>query len=118
MAASPGLRVTFAGANSVWSPQAIAAVPHHAVANTGGDARETWSLKDLAHAQVGATARVISVTGSDGTKTIDAAAWARTDQTPVLHVTRRGTWKFRYEDATGKWGPSIASDVTAIEIVP
>ncbi len=115
---SPGLRVKIAAAETIWSPAAIAVVPHHAVANTGGDARDTWSLKDLAHAKVGATARVISVTGSDGTRTIDAAEWARTDQTPVLHVTRRGGWKFRYEDASGKWGPGIVNDVTAIEITP
>lgn len=112
------LRVTMAGTASTWGADAFAAVPHHAGANHSGAARDTWSLRDLVHQHVGPTARVTSVTGPDGTKAIDAAAWADASQTPVIHTTRRGTLKFRFEDAAGKWGPSLVNDVSALEIVP
>ena len=111
------LRVTVAGAASTWGADAFAAVPHHATANNSGEARDTWSLRDLVHKHVGPTARVTSVTGPAGTQTIDPAAWADASQTPVIHTTRRGTLKFRFEDAAGKWGPSLVNDVSALEIV-
>lgn len=112
------LRVTIAGTPSTWGADVFAAVPHHVSANNSGDGRDTWSLRDLVRKQVGPTARVVSVSGSDGTKPIDAAAWNDTAQTPVIHTTRRGTLKFRFEDAAGKWGQSLVSDVSALEIVP
>ena len=111
------VHVTIAGAASTWGPDAFAAVPHHATAATSGEARDVWSLRDLVHERVGPTARVISVTGPEGTKLIDVAAWNDAMQTPVIHTTRRGTLKFRFEDAAGKWGPSLVNDVSALEIV-
>lgn len=115
---SPGLslQVTVDREESTWGPDVFGAIPHHATPATSGEARDVWSLRDLVHAQIGPTARVIAVTGAEGTKTIDAAAWSDAAQTPVLHTTRRGTLKFRFEDADGKWGQSLVSDVRAIEI--
>jgi hypothetical protein len=110
--------VTVAGASSTWAADAFAAVPHHVSANNSGEGRDTWSLRDLVHKHVGPTARVTAVTGKDGTKTIDAAAWNDAAQIPIIHTTRRGTLKFRYEDAAGKWGGSLVSDVSALEVAP
>ena len=116
-AAQLSLHVTVAGKASTWGADAFAAVPHHATPNTSDEARDTWSLRDLVHKNVGPTARVTAVTGPERTKTIDAAAWDDASQTPVIHTTRRGTLKFRFEDAAGKWGPSLVNDVSALEIV-
>jgi hypothetical protein len=81
-----------------------------------GEARDVWSLRELAHALVGPAARVASVTGADGTKTIDRAAWDDASRTPLLHTTRRGTLKFRWADSAGAWSDSEIKDVTRIEI--
>jgi len=117
--ASPNLslRVTVDHEETTWGADVFAAVPHHATPATSGEARDVWSLRDLVRAKLGPTARVVTVTGGEGTKPVDAAAWSDAAQTPVLHTTRRGTLKFRFEDADGKWGPSLVSDVRAIEIV-
>ena len=82
---------------------------------TDGEARDVWSLRELAHTLVGPTARVTAVTG-DGTRTIDRAAWDDASHTPLLHTTRRGTLKFRWADAAGAWGETEVKDVTRIEI--
>jgi len=111
------LKISVAGTTSEWNADSFAAVPHHASANNAGEARDTWSLRDLVHKHVGPTARVVSVTGKDGTKPLDAAAWNDAKQTPIIHTTRRGTLKFRFEDEGGKWGPSLVNDVSALEIV-
>lgn len=111
------LDVVIAGERSTWGDQAFAAAPRGSGTNHSGDERDVWSLRDLVHANVGPTARVVSVTGAGGTQPVDAAAWADTAKDPILHSTRRGTLKFRWADPQGSWGPEVVKDVTAIEIV-
>jgi hypothetical protein len=104
------------GKPAVWDAAAFAKVPHQPGTNNGGEARDMWSLRDLAHQLAGDTARVVAVTG-DVTKAIDAAAWSDPARTPILHTTRRGTLKFRWADKAGAWQQDIeVKDVTKLEL--
>lgn len=121
-AAAPtlALAVTVNGTASTWQKDAFAKVAQFA-GNTkanDGEAREVWSLRDLAHTLVGPTARVTAVTGDGGTQSIDRAAWDDTTRTPLLHTTRRGTLKFRWADGHGAWLDTEIKDVTRIELAP
>lgn len=111
------LDVTIAGAKAMWGADAFAKTPKATATNHGGEARDQWSLHELVKANVGPTARVVSVTGAAGTKSIDETAWNDPDRTPILHSTRRGTLKFRWADKAGTWGDAVTNDVTALEIV-
>ena len=118
-AAAPRLElaVVIEGAPASWGPDAFGKVAKYAGNDkaSDGEAREVWSLRELAHTLVGPTARVTAITG-DGSKAIDRAAWDDTAREPLLHTTRRGTLKFRWADAAGKWGDTEVKDVTRIEI--
>ena len=109
------LAVTIDGSAATW-PQAIFdRTTHFASANNDGEARDTWSLRELVHGTVGATARVTTVIG-ETRQSIDATEWADPTKTPIVHRTRRGGLKFRWADATGKWGETGVKDVTGLEI--
>jgi hypothetical protein len=110
------LTVTVDGAAATWTQDAFAKTPHFAGVNNGGESRDVWSLRELAHTLVGANARVVAITG-DITKPIDAAAWADATRTPIVHTTRRGTLKFRWADKDGKWLDTEVKDVTKVELV-
>jgi len=112
------LDVVRAGKHTTWGPPAFARTAKMQGTASSGEARDTWSLRELAAANAGAGARVLSVTGKDGVRPIDPTAWADATKVPVLHATRRGALKFRWASPAGAWGPAIASDVTAIEIAP
>ncbi|HEY8072511.1 MAG TPA: hypothetical protein VIF62_00330 [Labilithrix sp.] len=114
------LEVKIGGATKTWAKDAFDRVPKLTKGNVGNDGedRDTWSLRDLAHALVGPNARVVSVTGPEETKTIDAAAWSDASRTPIVHTTRRGTLKFRWADKDGKWGGADVKDVSRLEIQP
>jgi len=119
-AAAPALSlaVVVDGATATWPKAAFDKVAQFA-GNTkasDGEAREVWSLRDLAHTLVGPAARVTAVTGDGGTQSIDRAAWDDTARTPLLHTTRRGTLKFRWADAHGAWLDTEIKDVTRIEL--
>ena len=119
--AAPRLQLAVAvdGVAASWGPDAFGKVARYAGNDkaSDGEARETWSLRELAHTLVGPTARVTVVTG-DGQQAIDRAAWEDASREPLLHTTRRGTLKFRWADASGKWGDTEVKDVTRIEIAP
>ncbi|HEX3480913.1 MAG TPA: hypothetical protein VHT91_38115 [Kofleriaceae bacterium] len=119
-AAAPQLQLTVAINGSVvsWGPDAFGKVAKYAKNDkaSDGEAREVWSLRELAHTLVGPTAQVTAITGDDGSKTIDRAAWDDAAREPLLHTTRRGTLKFRWADAAGTWGDTAVKDVTRIEI--
>ncbi|MEO8549520.1 MAG: hypothetical protein ABI678_06090 [Kofleriaceae bacterium] len=101
-----------------WDAAAFARVAKIDGKASDGEARDTWSLRELAHTLVGPDARVTAVIGADGPVALDAAAWADATRTPILHSTRRGTLKFRWTDAAGKWGDTAAKDVSGLEIQP
>jgi hypothetical protein len=109
------LEVVAKGATTTWHQDSFDKVTRY-TKGTDGEARDVWSLRDLVHQLVGPGARVTSVTGEDGTKTIDRAGWENATRTPLLHTTRRGTLKFRWADAEGKWGESEIKDVVRIEV--
>jgi hypothetical protein len=111
------LEVTVKGATSTWRQDAFDKVAKY-TKGSDGEARDVWSLRELAHQLVGPTARVTSVTGDAGSRPIEAAAWDDAKRTPLLHTTRRGTLKFRWADGNGVWGESEVKDVTRIEIAP
>ena len=112
------LTITVAGAPDTlaWGPAEFAKIKQLDGTASDGEARDTWSLAELVHANLGPTARVTVVTG-EGKATIDAAAWADPKRVPILHTTRRGTLKFRWSDPAGKWGETVVKDVTALEVV-
>ena len=56
------------------SGPAFAKVPHVPGTNNGGESRDVWSLRELAHTLVGPNARVVSVTG-ETTKPIVTAGF-------------------------------------------
>jgi hypothetical protein len=109
------LDVSVGGAVTTWNKDMFDKVTRYNV-GSDGDARDTWSMRDLATTLVGSGAHVVSVTGEGGTKPMDAVAWADAKQTPILHTTRRGTLKFTWADSTGAWGDTVVKDVTKIEI--
>ncbi|HEX7836605.1 MAG TPA: hypothetical protein VF469_04030 [Kofleriaceae bacterium] len=117
---APPLELTVAvdGAAQTWRQDAFDKVARF-TGNTranDGEARDVWSLRELVHTLVGPTARATAVTGDDGTRAIDRAAWDDAARTPLLHTTRRGTLKFRWADAAGAWGETEIKDVTKIEL--
>ena len=101
---------------ATWTETAFAATPKLAGTASDGEARDTWSLRELVHRNLGPTARVTAVGGASGTIPIDATAWDDASRTPILHTTRRGTLKFRWADAHGAWGETVVRDVTALEV--
>ena len=117
---APPLQLTVAvdGAAASWHQDAfdrVARFTGNTKANDG-EARDVWSLRELAHTLVGPTARVTAVIGDDGTRALDRAAWDDGSRTPLLHTARRGTLKFRWAGASGTWGETEVKDVTRIEI--
>ena len=119
-AAAPKLQLAVAinGAAASWGPDAFDKVATYTKNDkaSDGEAREVWSLRELAHTLVGPAARVTAVAGDGGSKIIDRAAWDDAAREPLLHTTRRGTLKFRWADADGKWDDTEIKDVTRIEI--
>jgi hypothetical protein len=109
------LAVTIDGSAATWPQAVFDRTTHFTSANNDGEARDTWSLRELVHGTVGATARVTTVIG-ETRQAIDAAAWADPTKTPIVHRTRRGGLKFRWADATGAWGETGVKDVTGFEI--
>lgn len=109
------LAVTIDGSAATWPQAVFDHTAHFTSANHDGEARDTWSLRELVHGTVGGTARVTAVIG-DTRQAIDAAAWADQTKTPVVHRTRRGALKFRWADATGAWEEAAIKDVTGLEI--
>jgi hypothetical protein len=112
------LAVTAGAATSTWGPADFAKAPKMAGTATDGEARDTWSLRELVHANVSATARVTAVVNAAGKTPIDQAAWNDAAKVPILHTTKRGALKFRWADKDGTWGETVTKDVTGLEIAP
>jgi hypothetical protein len=116
--AAPALELAIVvdGKPATWHRDDFAKTQHFQSKNDhGGDARDTWSLRELAHGLVGPSARVTAVIGNK-TESIDPAAWSDDTHTPILHTTRRGTLKFRWADKDGKWADALVNDVTRVEL--
>lgn len=111
------LAVTVGGTAATWTEAAFAGVPKLPGAASDGEARDTWSLRELARHNAGPGARVVAVIGAGAKRSIEPAAWDDPAHTPILHATRRGTLKFRWADKDGHWGEAIVKDVTGLEIV-
>lgn len=109
------LAVTIDGSAATWPQAVFDRTTHFTSANNDGEARDTWSLRELVHETVGVTARVTMVIG-DTKQAIDAAGWADPTKTPIVHRTRRGGLKFRWADATGTWEQTGVKGVTGLEI--
>jgi hypothetical protein len=57
--------------------------------------RQGWSLRELVRRKFGDNARVMAVSGEDGTRVeLDARAWRSADSTPILRVNKRGQFRF------------------------
>jgi hypothetical protein len=109
------LAIVVDGKPASWHRDDFAKATHFQHNARGGDAREVWSLRELAHGLVGPNARVTTVVGNK-TEAIDPAAWSDDAKTPILHTTRRGTLKFRWADKDGNWADALVNDVTRVEI--
>jgi hypothetical protein len=112
------IAVTIGDKHETWTPETFSKVEHVAQTNKSGQDRETWSLREIAKILVGPTARVTTVTGSNGTKAIDQAAWGDPARTPIVHLTRRGALKFRWASGDGTWSEAEVHDVSALEVQP
>ncbi len=106
-----------AGQKTTWGEAEFTAVAKMAGSASDGEARDTWSVRELVHHHFGATARAITVIGSDGRQAIAPPEWEDSKRTPILHTTRKGSLKFRWADETGKWGETVMKDVSGLEIV-
>jgi hypothetical protein len=116
IAAPPlALAVTIDGSAATWQQPIFDGTPHFVSKNNDGEDRDTWSLRELVHGAAGSNARVTAVIG-ETKETIDSAAWTDPAKTPIVHRTRRGTLKFRWTDADGKWGETGVKEVTGLEI--
>jgi len=110
------LDVTIDGAHQTWTPDTFAKVPHFKGTNNDGEARDVWSLRELATDLAGSGARVVSISG-DITRTIGSGAWSDASKIPIMHSTRRGALKFRWADPDGKWREEdVVKDVAKLEI--
>jgi hypothetical protein len=110
------LAVTIDGTAATWQQDVFDHVPHFTSINHDGDARDTWSLRELVHSAVGPKAHVVAVLG-DKRVPIDDAAWNDPDHTPIVHRTRRGWLKFRWADKDGAWQETAVKEVSGLEIV-
>ena len=111
------IQVTVDGKPAHWQADDFAKVDKFVGKNNDGDARDVWSLRDLAHKLVGPTARVVSITG-DHTEPLASDAWTNAARNPIVHNTRKGHLKFRWTDQDGAWQKDIVvKDVTKLEIV-
>ena len=118
VAAAPmKLEVTIAGTPTTWQQAEFDKVARMAGKASDGEARDTWSLRELAHTLVGPTARVVRIVGAEGSQPLDPAAWSDATRTPIVHTTKKGKLKFRWADADGKWGETAVKDVVRVEIV-
>jgi len=111
------LAVAIGDAKVTWTDAAFSRTPKLAGSASDGEARDTWSLRELVHANVGPTARVVAVVAPGGRVLVESIAWDDATKTPILHTTRRGTLKFRWADKDGKWGETLLKDVASIEVV-
>ena len=110
------LDVTIDGAHQTWTPATFSKVPHFKGTNNSGEARDVWSLRELATDLAGSGARVVSVTG-DVTRAIGSAAWSDASKIPIVHSTRRGALKFRWADPDGAWREEdVVKDVAKLEL--
>ncbi len=116
-ATSFSLDVSVDGAHQTWTPDTFAKVPHFKGTNNDGEARDVWSLREVATDLVGSGARIVSITG-DSTHAIGSAAWSDPSKIPIVHSTRRGVLKFRWADPDGKWREDeVIKDIAKLEIV-
>ena len=116
-ATSFSLDVSVDGAHQTWTPDTFTKVPHFKGTNNDGEARDVWSLREVATDLVGSGARIVSITG-DSTHAIDSAAWSDPSKIPIVHSTRRGVLKFRWADPDGKWREDeVIKDISKLEIV-
>ena len=110
------LTITIGTASEHWTDAAFAATPKLVGAASDGEARDTWSLRELVHHNVGPTARVTKVIGAEGSQVIDAAAWDDATRVPIVHTTKRGALKFRWVDPSGTWGETAVKNVQTLEV--
>lgn len=110
------LAVTVDGVATTWSEADFGKVQKLGGKASSGEARDVWSLRDLTETLVSPNARVVSVTGIGTTATIAPNQWTSYDLIPILHTTRRGTFKFRWARPGGAWDETLVRDVTAIAI--
>ena len=69
------LDVAIGGTTATWTDAAFDATPKLPGTASDGEARDTWSLRELVHKNVGPTARVTKIIGAGGATPLDATAW-------------------------------------------
>jgi hypothetical protein len=111
------LSVSIGQEHETWTRETFSSVKRTFALNKSGESRDAWSLRAIAKELVGPTARVAKVIGPSGAKVIDANAWADLTRSPIVHVTRRGSLKFRWAASDGTWGETEVNDVSALEIL-
>jgi hypothetical protein len=116
--ATPAIEISLDGKpTEAWTLERIKTVETKKVPS-GDAARESWSLRDLAHALVGPKARVVAVAGAGHRKlAIDPKAWDDPRETPALRVNRQGLFKFQWVgDRTKLAAEAELRNVHALEL--
>lgn len=121
-AAAVRLVVTIGEQVSSWGRADFAKVEPLGYTTKEDEARDAWSLRDLATALVGAKARVVAVEGEGKRVEISQDRWSDTSLNPALRITRRGLVKLQWLTREGKRAPVSGNDVelrgvTALKIV-
>jgi hypothetical protein len=82
--------------------------------DSGEEARDAWSAREVAATLVGPGARVTMVRGEDGKKevAVEEAAWKDASKIPILRINRRGLVKFFWATADGN--PLVAGEVRGV----
>lgn len=108
------LAVTVGGRVSSWGRADFDRVQPLGYTTKEDEARDAWSLRELARALVGPHARVVAVEGEGKRVEISKARWLDPSGVPALRITRRGLVKLQWLTHEGK--PASQTGVEPIEL--
>jgi hypothetical protein len=93
------------------------ATPVLDLVNKNGEARQGWSLHDLASKFVGPQARVVAVVGSNGQKfAVDSKDWQDSSKFLVLKVSHKGDYKLHWASRDGSSDDAVLKGVREIDV--
>lgn len=100
-----------------WTAAQLDATPVLDLTNKNGEAREGWSLKDLASKLVSPKARVTAVVGQGGQKLdVDEKSWQDPSKFLVIKVSRKGDYKLHWAGRDGAADDAIVKGVQEIDL--
>lgn len=93
------------------------ATPVLDLVNKNGEARQGWSLHDLASKFVGPQARVVAVVGANGQKfAVEPKDWQDPSKFLVLKVSHKGDYKLHWASRDGSSDDAVLKGVREIDV--